>query len=63
VPAAPLAGILIQSLGGWGVANGYIVGFVVAAAASLLATLLQWFGTSDVRCEEIPSFQQEKISA
>src|SRR5947199_9639948 len=32
----------------------------VAAAASLLATLLQWFGTSDVRREELPRFQQEK---
>ncbi|GMA62743.1 MFS transporter [Alicyclobacillus fastidiosus] len=43
VPAAPLEGWLIQAAGGWSTSSGYIVGFVVAAAAAVVAMLLQLF--------------------
>ncbi|MCL6444551.1 MAG: MFS transporter [Alicyclobacillus sp.] len=41
VPAAPLEGWLIQIGGGWSTSGGYIAGFFVAAAASMVAMILQ----------------------
>ncbi|GEO28022.1 MFS transporter [Alicyclobacillus acidoterrestris] len=48
VPAAPLEGWLIQIGGGWNSYSGYIMGFFVAAVASIVAMLLQLF-TKDAK--------------
>lgn len=47
VPATPIGGLLIQHMGGWGQARGYILGFAVATCAAILAALLQAIFTRD----------------
>jgi MFS family permease len=48
VPATWAGGVLIQTLGGWHKASGYIAGFMVATLAALIAALLQGVFTRDV---------------
>jgi MFS family permease len=49
VPATPIGGLLIEHMGGWNHAQGYILGFAVATGAGVLAALLQALFTRDAR--------------